>query len=126
MCPPAEALPGAPLAGGRQPRRRRPARGRARALRAVVEDDEIWRALLARHLQPVLTAFFGGLPPPPRAGRSWKVHFFEFRVTWKRLVQEKTGRMLIQVGAQLPCGRGPNETISLWALLERAETPQTY
>ncbi|CAK0902196.1 unnamed protein product [Prorocentrum cordatum] len=97
-----------------------------RALRAAAGGDGVWRALLVRHLQPVLVAFFGGVPPPPAAGRSWKVHFFEFRVAWKRLVQERTGRLLIQVGAQLPCGRGPNESLSLWALLESAEKPQTY
>ncbi|CAK0902199.1 unnamed protein product [Prorocentrum cordatum] len=129
-------LSGAPLAGGWQPGRRRPPRGLVCVPRAA--RGRGWRRRLACAPGPAPAAGAGGVlrrrapaacggqGHQQGAGRSWKVHFFEFRVAWKRLVQERTGRLLIQVGAQLPCGRGPNESLSLWALLESAEKPQTY
>ena len=79
-----------------------------RAARACAEDADVWRALLTRQLRPVLDHFFGGAVPPPADG-SWKKHFFYFRWGWKRLAQERTGRLLVQIATQRPSGRGPHD-----------------
>jgi len=100
-----------------------------RTWRQVAEDKRIWSTFIVHHLKPVLEAFFDGEIPPPEKGLTWKQHFFGFRMSWKRLAQEKTGRMLIQIGAQNMSGRGANETVSLlslWDEIWSTAKPQTY
>ena len=85
-----------------------------RACRAAADHDSLWRELLHRQLRPMLQAFFDGVLPPPEApGRSWKRHYFDFRSSWKRLAQKRTGRLLVQIGKQRPSGRVPHELISM-------------
>ena len=77
--------------------------GACRACRAAADHESLWRELLHRQLQPMLHAFFDGVLPPPEApGRSWKRHYFDFRGSWKRLAQKRTGRLLVQIGKQRP------------------------
>ena len=84
-----------------------------RACRAAADHDSLWRELLHRQLRPMVEAFFDGVLPPPEApGRSWKRHYFDFRSSWKRLAQKRTGRLLVQIGKQRPSGRVPHELIS--------------
>ncbi len=68
--------------------------------REVALDDLLWRALLHRQLRPILDAFFDGAAPHPAAGVSWRRHFFAFGVSWKRLAQRRSGRLLVQVATQ--------------------------
>ena len=68
-----------------------------RDLRAPAEHEQVWHALIVRHLQPVIAAFFDDRCPPPQTGLSWKQHYFDFRLRWKQMAQERSGRLLIQV-----------------------------
>ena len=95
-----------------------------RTARAVVQEEYVWRSLFERHFHPMLQAFFDGTAPLPQAGRTWRQHYFRFRVTWKQLAQERTGRLLIQVGKQQLSGRGPNEPVSLLTLWEEWRMPE--
>ena len=97
-----------------------------RACRAAASDALLWRSLLANDLRPMLHAFFAGEAPAPHEGRSWRQHYFELRAGWKRLAAERTGRLLVQVGAQRPSGRGPHEVPSLWCTTARPATYGVY
>lgn len=96
-----------------------------RACRAAATDD-LWRALLARDLAPMLEAFFDGEVPAPCEGRSWRQQYFDVRFGWKRLAAERAGRLLVQIGAQRPSGRGPHEVPSLWCSTVRPATYGVY
>lgn len=103
--------------------------GACRACRAAADHDSLWRELLHRQLQPMLHAFFDGVLPPPEApGRSWKRHYFDFRGSWKRQAQKRTGRLLVQIGKQRPSGRAPHELISMLDVSELwwPPRPDTY
>ena len=76
---------------------------------AVAEDDSIWKLQLTRSLQSVAEAFFEGILPSPESQTTWKRHYFALHRTWKKLAQERTGRLLVQISAQEMCGRRPNE-----------------
>lgn len=100
-----------------------------RATCAAADEDVVWRALLTRKLRPMLDAFFDGEIPEPAIGRSWKEHFFELVSSWKRVAQERTGRLLVQVAQQKLSGRGPHETLSvlsLWKELWGARPSSTF
>ena len=112
--------------------------GACRACRAAADHESLWRELLHRQLQPMLHAFFdGALPPPEAPGRSWKRHYFDFRGSWKRLAQKRTGRLLVQIGKQRPSNHPisarvltltltptPTLTITPTPTLTRQATPQ--
>lgn len=102
----------------------------SREWRDAAEDPRVWCRLTARHLKPILDAFFNGAIPLPPSARSWKRHYFCFRVDWKRQAQRHTGRLLVQVGAQAESGRGPGETVSLCSLWDElffgTPLPPTY
>ena len=85
--------------------------------REAAEEPEVWQSLVRRdpQLWPVLVVLFGGDPPPPN-GLSWKRHFFVLRRSWKQLAQQRTNRLLVQVGTQTFSGRAPYETPSLSSL----------
>ena len=86
----------------------------SRGCREAARDEQVWRALLVAQLRPMTKVFFGGVIPSPGDGRTWKQHYFELRWSWKQLAQERTGRILVQIGAQWPSGRRPNELVSIW------------
>ena len=88
----------------------------SRGFRAATDAPLPWSSMISRHLQPILDAFFDGEPPAPRAGLTWKQHFFDFRRSWKQLAQQRTGRLLVQIGTQQPSGRGRYEVLSLASL----------
>ena len=86
-----------------------------RALQAAASDELLWRSRLTAQLGPVVEAFFDGALPPPRPGLSWKCHYFEFHATWLRLAQERTGRVLLKIGARPPLPPSPRDwSAFLW------------
>jgi hypothetical protein len=99
----------------------------SRAFHAAATEEPLWHALLSRKLQPVIDTFFDGEAPAPADGVSWKRHFFELRASWKARAQQRTGRLLVQVGTQRLSGRKPHELPSAASLLsDPAALPSTY
>lgn len=90
----------------------------------VRRNDRIWQELLQRQLGPKVDAFFGGSLPPPLSGCSWRSHYFFMRRSWKQVAQQRTGRLLVQVGAQQLSGRRPHETASLRNLWRELRAPE--
>ena len=74
-------------------------------------------------MQPIFDAFFDGKAPPARAGLSPKQHYFDVYRGWKQSAQQRTGRLLVQVGKQRPSGRGRHEVESLTSLWTEWGTP---
>ena len=99
----------------------------SRACRAVAGDETIWETLLARTLAPMVQSFFdGNLPKPPRQS-TWKRYYFELSRDWKRLAQERTGKLLVQIGEQKLSGRGPHDLIPLFDMRDCwPSRPKTY
>lgn len=71
----------------------------SRACNDAANAPQLWRKLLECELKAQAHLFFGGTLPPPSASVGWKRHFFVLRRSWKQLAQEKTGRLLVQIGA---------------------------
>eukprot|EP00441_Pelagodinium_beii_P030015 CAMPEP_0197710114 /NCGR_PEP_ID=MMETSP1338-20131121/128794_1 /TAXON_ID=43686 ORGANISM="Pelagodinium beii, Strain RCC1491" /NCGR_SAMPLE_ID=MMETSP1338 /ASSEMBLY_ACC=CAM_ASM_000754 /LENGTH=361 /DNA_ID=CAMNT_0043294047 /DNA_START=6 /DNA_END=1091 /DNA_ORIENTATION=- len=99
-----------------------------RGLMTETGNFQVWRKLLAQQLQPMSDAFFDRNLPSPSKGKTWKQHYFEFRVSWKQFAQQQTGRMLVQIGKQELSGRGLYGGISLSSLWSpwHATKPKTY
>ena len=106
-----------------------------RRLRSVGEDERIWTKVIALYLGPVLDAYFDGQIPSPShlqqhwhfdgCHASWKCHFFTLKAHWKALAQERSGRLLVQIGKQELSGRTPGELLSTFAEVNPAP-PRTY
>ena len=94
------------------------------ACSVAATDEATWEVLTAQHLKPMVGALFDGQLPMPRG--SWKRHFFMLRSSWKRLAQERTGRLLVQVGEQSLTGRGPEDLVSLFDVVWDRPRPRTY
>ena len=79
-------------------------------------DDEAWELLLVNDFRPMIDAFFGGAVPLPRGGLTWMEHYFDFAQDWKRLAQDRTERILVQIGEQSMSGRQRYECKSILSL----------
>lgn len=95
------------------------------ACRAAAEAELVWQALLERHLQPMVAAFFDGELPRPADGMRWKEYYFVMHRQWKHFAQQRTGRLLVQIGTQRLSGRGRHETATLQSLWNQ-RAPDTY
>jgi hypothetical protein len=78
------------------------------ALHAAVEDERVWHALRWRNHDAVLRILFDGrvpllheqqqqIEPSSCYGWSKRARYFSFTRSWKRLAQQRTGRVLLRI-----------------------------
>jgi len=94
----------------------------------VAQDPRLWQALVAQRMQPMIQTFFDDVAPQPQPSHTWKQHFFEFDRSWKMQAQQRSNRLLVQVGEQQLSGRDRHETVPLYCLWSEiwAPAPRWY
>jgi len=70
----------------------------SRVLHAAAGSKSTWHSLITRRHRAVLRVLFDGVVPEPRAGLTWKQHYYEFSSSWKQLAMERTpSRLLLAI-----------------------------
>jgi len=100
----------------------------SRVCRVVAYDDALWVALLSQQLAPMVRSFFDGTLPAVPPDWTWRQYYFELRSSWKQMAQQRTGRLLVQVGEQCMSGRKANELTPIFEIIGELwrPRPKTY